>query len=232
MSKSDRLFELIQLLRRAKRPVTAERLAGELDVTARTVYRYIAALQAMRIPIAGEAGVGYVMRPGYDLPPLMFTAAESEAIHVGLALLSRTGDRSLIKAAKTVSAKIADVLPANARRDFERLPHRVSSYGVKPSGPVSLDMVRECMRTSRKLRITYRDAEYATTSRVILPVALFYYVKVVTIAAWCELRQDVRNFRVDRIVSGRMLDAYFTDRAQNLREAWEASQDGDVKLLK
>jgi predicted DNA-binding transcriptional regulator YafY len=92
MSKSDRLFELIQLLRRARRPQTAERLAEELEVSVRTVYRYIASLQAMRIPVAGEAGLGYIMRPGYDLPPLMFTAVETEAIHVGLALLCRTGD--------------------------------------------------------------------------------------------------------------------------------------------
>ncbi len=231
MSKSDRLFELIQLLRRAKRPVTAERLADELEVTVRSVYRYIATLQGMRIPIVGEAGVGYVMRPGFDLPPLMFTAAETEAIHVGLALLARTGDAALIKAARKVSSKIADVLPEQVRKDFERLPHRVSSYGVEQSNIVSLEMVRECIRTSRKMRIAYRGAEGEATSRVILPVALFYYVKVVTIAAWCEMRKDVRNFRVDRIVSGRMLDAYFTDRADGLREVWEVRQQGEVKLL-
>jgi predicted DNA-binding transcriptional regulator YafY len=185
----------------------------------------------MRIPIVGEAGVGYVMRPGFDLPPLMFTAGEVEAIHVGLALLARTGDAGLIKAARRVSAKIADVLPAPARRDFEKLPYRVSDYGVEPAGPVDLEMVRACIRSSRKMRIAYRDAEGEATSRVILPVALFYYVKVVTVAAWCELRHDVRNFRVDRIVSGRALDDYFTDRAQGLREVWEARQE-DVKLLR
>jgi predicted DNA-binding transcriptional regulator YafY len=229
MNKSDRLFELIQLLRRATRPVTAERIAAELEVTVRSVYRYIATLQGMRIPIVGEAGVGYVMRPGFDLPPLMFTAAEAEAIHVGLALLSRTGDVGLMRAARKVSAKIADVLPAQIRKDFESLPHRVSGYGVEDAGSVSLEMVRDCIRTSRKLCIAYRDAEGEATSRVILPVALFYYVKVVTIAAWCELRLDVRNFRVDRIVSGRMLDEYFTDRAQGLRDVWEA-RVGEVKL--
>ncbi len=231
MGKSDRLFELIQLLRRAKKPVTAQWLAEELAVSERMVYRYLASLQSMQAPIKEEAGVGYAMRRASDLPPLAFTAAETEAIHVGLSLLSSTGDKRLMAAARLVFVKTADVPPLQPRHGFGRMPPRISNQGVERAGPVSLDLVREAVRTSRKILINYADAEGQATRRTILPVALFYYKKVVTIAAWCELRHDVRNFRVDRIRSGRMLDEYFTDRAQNLREAWEAGQQDAIKLL-
>ena len=132
MSRSDRMFEIIQLLRRAEKPMTAQALADALEVVPRTIYRDIAVLQGMRVPIEGEAGIGYVMRRGFDLPPLMFTAEEVEAIVVGLALLRRTGDLGLQAAAGRVSGKIAEVLPARSRS--RRSAALCLALGIRPAG--------------------------------------------------------------------------------------------------
>src|SRR5215470_19763004 len=134
MGRSNRMFEVIQVLRAARKPLTAQEIAERLEVNKRTIYRDIAALQAMRIPIEGEAGVGYVMRRGFDLPPLMFDADEVEAIVVGLALLRRTGDAGLQMAAESVAAKIADVLPIEAGQAMRRNALTVSGWGTAASG--------------------------------------------------------------------------------------------------
>ena len=131
MRRADRLFEIIQLLRSARGPLTAQDLAATLEVTPRTIYRDMAALQAMRVPIDGEAGVGYIMRKGYDLPPLMFTVEETEAVCVGLSLLSRTGDVALQKAAMRVANKIAEVLPPDRRARLNDGKLQVSRGGAE-----------------------------------------------------------------------------------------------------
>ncbi|MCA0432138.1 MAG: YafY family transcriptional regulator [Proteobacteria bacterium] len=218
--RSDRLFELIQLFRRAKRPVTAQRLAEQLEVTARTIYRDVASLQAMGVPIMGEAGVGYVMQKGFDLPPVMFDVVEVEAITVGLALLSRTGDRSLIKAARRVAGKLADVVPRQLAGDFTSPAFHVSDYGAPET---DLAPFREALRQGRKLQITYGDGKGDVTQRTVLPVALFYYVEVVLLAAWCDLRNDFRHFRVDRIAGWRILDGDYGKEASARRQQWLAS---------
>lgn len=220
MSRSDRLFEIIQLLRRTKNPWTADRLAEALEVTSRTIYRDIAALQAMRVPIAGEAGIGYIMRPGFDLPPLMFSTDEAEAIVVGLALLQRTGDRGLQRAAESVARKIADVVPPGLVATLTRAPLHVSHYGATPPVVVDLESLRGAIRGERKLLIDYSDGEGRETRRTILPLAVFYYVEVVVLAAWCELREDFRHFRVDRILVCSELEARFKGRGDKLRQRW------------
>jgi len=218
--RSNRLFEVIQLLRSASKPLTADHLAERLEVTKRTIYRDIAALQSMRIPIEGEAGIGYMMRRGFDLPPLMFDADEVEAIVVGLALLQRTGDRGLNLAAESVSAKIADVLPVDAGRTLRARALTVSAWGTAATG-LDMKAVRRAIREERKLKLGYVDVATRSTLRTVKPIAVVYYVEVTELAAWCELRDDFRHFRVDRIASCTPLAARFTGEGDLLRSLWE-----------
>jgi predicted DNA-binding transcriptional regulator YafY len=220
VSRSDRMFEIIQLLRGADGPMTSQALAQALEGVPRTIYRDIAALQAMRVPIEGEAGIGYVMRAGFDLPPLMFTAEEVEAIVVGLALLRRTGDVGLLSAADTISAKIAEVLPGDRDRNLAGLPLYVSPWGAGSPMRVDLRILRRAIREEEKLRITYEDSGARRTRRIIKPIALLYYIEVVVLAAWCELRQALRHFRADRIVACKPTGRTFSGEGDKLRAIW------------
>lgn len=222
MARSDRLFDIIQILRAARRPVRAIDLAQALEVTERTIYRDIAALQGMRVPVAGAAGIGYVMRAGFDLPPLMFDAEEIEAIIVGMALLRRTGDRGLQNAAQKVSGKIAAVLPPDrsAALDVTRL--RVSQWGVATAFRVDLGAIRRAIRDERKLRIAYTDERGRSSTRQIRPIAIVYYIEVVVLAAWCEKRRAFRHFRADRVTDCRILKEDFKGAGDSLRAAWSA----------
>jgi predicted DNA-binding transcriptional regulator YafY len=223
MTKPDRLFELIQLLRRAKQPVTAEHLSALLEVNIRTIYRDVATLQSMRVPIEGEAGVGYIMRKGYDLPPLMFTTEEVEAVTVGLALLKRTGDRGLIRAAQSVMQKISEVLPDDAEEPDD-LSLLVSDFGVQDITNIDVEALRAAIRNEQKIWIAYFDAKNASSRRTLLPIGLYYFVEVITLVAWCELRKDFRNFRLDRIANMKVLDDSFKPNGAKLRREWKATQ--------
>ena len=220
MPRSARLFEIIQIIRAAPNPVTAAQIAALLEVSTRTVYRDIAALQAMRTPVEGAAGIGYVMRAGYDLPPLNFDIEEIEAITVGLSLLSRTGDSALEKAATRVFAKIDA-----AGRDNRSL--RVSDWGVADKHAIDPAMLRAAIRDEQKLRIRYRDRAGRETGRIVWPIALTYFVEVLVVAAWCELREDFRHFRVDRIRAAEVIEEGFKGRGDGLRRAWEQESDDD-----
>ena len=217
MPKTERLFEIIQILRSCNKSVTAEELSEELEVSKRTIYRDIQALQAMRTPIDGEAGVGYMMRGGYDLPAINFNANELEAIVVGLNLLARTGDRSLQQAAKSVANKIESV-----REKTDSL--MVSEWGVELPDALDMEPLRMAIRQDQKMSIHYRDDAGNESQRRILPIAVIYYIEVVVLVAWCELREDFRHFRVDRIVQSELLDEYFKDRSKSLRQNWQALQ--------
>ena len=222
MGRSNRMFEVIQVLRAARKPLTAQALAERLEVDKRTIYRDIAALQAMRIPIEGEAGIGYVMRRGFDLPPLMFDADEVEAIVVGLALLQRTGDAGLQSAASSVGMKIAEVLPRETGRSIDHKTLHVSTWGAALPG-IDMKALRRAIREERKLRLGYLDGGNQPTQRVVKPIAIVYYVEVAVLAAWCELRGDFRHFRVDRIASMKTLADRFTGEGPALRRTWEQS---------
>lgn len=226
MRRTTRLFEIIQLLRAARRPLTADALAETLEVARRTIYRDIASLQAISVPIHGEAGIGYVMRAGYDLPPLMLTVEEVEALAVALSLLARTGDSGLREAAGTLQGKIAGVLPREARRPIEAPSLHVSPWGAAAPAGVDLGLVRRAIRDERKLAIAYADEAGRQTRRTVLPVAVIYYVEVTAIAAWCELRQAFRHFRADRIRACSLLEADFHGRGAALRTAWSAERGG------
>ena len=224
MTRSLRLLDIIQLLRRAKAPMTARTIAQELEVTPRTIYRDVVALQAMRVPIEGAAGVGYVMRAGLDVPPLMFTADELEAIAVGLSLLGRTRDGGLQAAAGRVTRKIADVLQPDGARHIEAAGLAVSPWTAVPKPDVDLSLLRRAIREERKLCFRYRDAATASTERTVRPIALTYYVDSVVLAAWCELRGDFRHFRPDRMEDCREEGDGFRGEGGRLRAAWQAAQ--------
>jgi predicted DNA-binding transcriptional regulator YafY len=213
------MFEIVQLLRSARSPLTAAMIAARLEVTTRTVYRDIAALQAARVPIEGAAGIGYVMRSGYDLPPLMFSPEELDAITVGLALIGRTGDRSLETAGESAMAKIGAVMP-NLSLSPNEVRLFASSWHAIPDPAVDMRLLRDAIRRDRKLKLCYRDGAGSLTERIILPLALFYYIDGVILATFCELRQDFRHFRHDRIESCKPMDAFFSDRASRLRSEW------------
>jgi len=222
MRRADRLFDIIQLLRLARAPVTAAAIAAELEVAPRTIYRDIASLQASRVPIEGAAGLGYVLRRGYDLPPLMFTEEEAEAIAVGLRLLDRTGDPGLAGAARGVLGKLGAVLPEGLRAHLAGEAFHVSTHGAPAPGAIDLSALRAAIRSARKLRLRYIDGNGATTTRTVRPVAVEYYTAATLLGAWCELREDYRNFRTDRIAAAEVLAEDFAADAARLKAGWLA----------
>ncbi len=220
MRKASRLFEIIQILRLSTRPVTAAEIGERLEVTVRSIYRDISALQAMRVPIEGGRGIGYILRPGFDLPPLMFSIEETEAIVLALALLERTGDDELKMAAKRVNQKIAGAMPAPLRQTLQtKALHAWGTIAPPPSG-LDLALVRRAIRDERKLLIDYRDEFGRATERTVRPLALIYYSATAVMVGWCELRTAIRNFRADRVESCEPTDDHFRGEGDGLRDLW------------
>jgi len=222
MRRADRLFDIIQILRTASHPVTAAALAEKLEVTVRTIYRDIAALQGSRVPIEGAPGLGYVMRRGFDLPPLMFTTEEIDAIAVGVRLLRRLRDRKLQEAAESVLGKLSAVVPQPLQSQLVAAPLYVSEGSAPAVTGVDLSQLRSAIRETRKLAVTYVDKESRHTRRTIWPIAMAYYVDVTLVGAWCELRNDFRHFRVDRILASDVLDERFSADSGRLTAEWLA----------
>lgn len=197
-------------------------MAEALEVSQRTIYRDIVALQAMRLPIDGEAGVGYLLRAGFDPPPLMFTEDEIEAIVVGLALLGRTRDKGLVRSAGSAAAKIAEVLPEGAQQPA---PLRVSRWTRIPDSCIEASSLRRHIREEAELKITYLDLKNRRTRRRIKPIALIYYIDAVLLAAWCDLRQAFRHFRLDRIEDCRATGQRFQGERDALVKRWERESE-------
>jgi len=225
MSRSLRMYEVIQLLRSAAGPMTAQAIGETLGVSKRTAYRDIAALQSMRVPIDGEAGVGYIMRPGFDLPPLAFSSVEIEAIVVGLALLRRTGDTGLQRAAQQVARKINDVMPDRDKSQLTKETLHVSGWNEIPFSTIEISCLRRAIRDEEKLRLAYIDAEENQTQRTILPLAVLYCIDAIILVAWCELRSDFRHFRIDRLQDFEPAGEYFSGKGGRLRQAWREHHD-------
>jgi len=224
MPNPGRMFEIVQLLRTSRAPLTADQIAARLEVTKRTIYRDIAALQAARVPIEGAAGIGYVMRNGFDLPPLTFTPEEIEAITVGLSLIARTGDGSLKEAGDTVMAKIGAIRPSH-EPPIDETHLLVSSWHAIPEAIIDLRILRRAIREERRLRLVYHNGEGAITTRTVRPIALIYYIEGILLATFCELRQDFRHFRHDRIKACKPLDSRFNGQSAALRKVWRSSRD-------
>ena len=210
MRRADRLFQIVQLIR-GRRLSTADFLAQRLEVSARTVYRDVAALQQQGVPIDGEAGVGYRMRAGFDLPPLMFTRQEAQALVAAVRLSRPQLDRALGAEAEGALSKILAVLPASARAAAEGLA--IFAPGGRMTAQVSehLAQLREATESRNKLQMDYLDLSEESSQRTIRPLACMFWGPVWTLAAWCELREDFRSFRVDRIQGLTTLEARFRD---------------------
>jgi len=224
MSRSERLLDLIQILRRHRRPVSGRTLAEEVGVSIRTLYRDIATLQGQGAPIEGEAGLGYVLKPGFMLPPLMFTDEEIEAIVLGSRWVAKQPDQRLSVAAANALAKIAAVLPDDLREDLDASTLLVGPPMTAIEG-IDLGVVRQAIRNERKLGFLYRDAGGAASQRVVWPFALGFFDKVRVVVAWCEMRQDFRHFRTDRISGLDAIDARYPRRRQALLKEWRATLD-------
>jgi predicted DNA-binding transcriptional regulator YafY len=198
MRRADRLFQIVQYLR-GGRLLTAARLAETLEVSERTVYRDIADLQASGVPIDGEAGVGYVMRDGYDLPPLMFTRDEIVALVAGARLIRAWGGAEMARAAEEALVKIEAVLPEAERARANQVEIHAIAEEMTPQVRARIDEIERAVEARRRLALAYIDAEERTTERTVRPLGLWFWGKVWTLVAWCELRDDFRMFRLDRI---------------------------------
>ncbi|MFA6265706.1 MAG: YafY family protein [Pseudolabrys sp.] len=219
MSRAVRLLDLVQLLRRRRHPVSGQELAGELGISLRTLYRDIASLQSQGAPIEGEPGVGYVLRPGFTLPPLMFSEDEVEALMLGSHWVAENGDPRLAQAAMDVMAKVAAVSPPERRAQFDSpglliVPRNAGEIGA-------LAPVRDAIRRERKLDIDYSDGGKAATRRTIWPFAVGFFEQARIVAAWCELRQDYRHFRIDRITTITETGTRYPRRRVTLMKEWQ-----------
>lgn len=219
MARTHRLFELLQMLRRRRGPVSGAELAREAGVSLRTLYRDIAALQAIGAEIEGEPGVGYVLRPGFLLPPLMFSREEIEAVTLGAKWVARRTDDSLSDAARNAIAKIAAVLPRDLKAQLDDDALIVGSGRERPQN-VALALLRRALREERKLAMSYRDEKGLRTERVVWPVALGFFESTRVLAGWCELRGAFRHFRSDRIEAARILEERPPRRRQTLLKEW------------
>ncbi len=224
MSRSERLLALLQALRRRRRPVSGRVLADELAVSLRTLYRDIASLQGQGAEIEGEAGVGYVLKPGFWLPPLMLSGEEIEALVLGARWVGARTDEALALAARDAIVKISAVLPPRLRDDIEASTLIVAPSKALRAASPDLAPIRAAIRAERKLALVYYDAQGARTERTIWPFGVGYFDEARVVMAWCELRQGFRHFRADRIASCRALEARYPSSRRRLLKDWRLSE--------
>ncbi|TPP06542.1 helix-turn-helix transcriptional regulator [Rhizobium glycinendophyticum] len=220
MSRSQRLLFLLQVLRRHRFPVSGATLAAETGVSLRTLYRDIATLQSEGADIEGEPGIGYVLRPGYMLPPLMFTREEIEALMLGFRFVEKRTDEAIAAAAHNALAKIDAVLPEDLRRDMAEVPLLVGPGAPLANERIDLQMLRQALRNERPLLLAYRDQHGKVSSRAVWPCALTFFDGVRVLVAWCTLREDFRHFRTDRIESATAGETRYPKRRSALLKAW------------
>ncbi|MEJ1993382.1 MAG: YafY family protein [Maritimibacter sp.] len=223
MRRADRLFQIVQYLR-GGRLITARTLAERLEVSERTIYRDVADLIGSGVPIEGEAGVGYVMRLGYEVPPLMFTRAEVSALVAGARMVQAWGGAEMARAAEEALVKIETVLPESLRDSVGQVPiHALGLFTLSPEERAMLDRLEAACQARLSLSFDYEDKDGSRTRREVRPLGLDYWGKVWTLACWCELRQDFRSFRIDRI-SAIAEGAPFRAERDKSRQAFFAAQ--------
>ena len=231
MRRADRLFQIVQLLRRRRTIVTAKQIAAKLEISERTVYRDIRDLIAAGTPIDGEAGVGYRLQPGYDLPPLMFDREEIQALVLGARIVAQFGDPSLARASESILGKVAAVLP----KDLEPLLADTRLF-VPPTrsgarSAAALAVAREALIAKKRLRIKYGDEKGETSERDVRPLGLFFWGKIWTLAAWCEMRTGFRSFRLDRIDAATVGERFEEEPGRTLRDMLQQYGEAAVRLL-
>lgn len=231
MSRSERLLDLIQVLRQHRFAVCGTTLAQELGVSLRTVYRDIKALQNLGAPIDGEAGVGYELKPGFLLPPLMFTECEIEALLLGARWVTGRTDASLGEAARGAMAKIAAVLTTDLRRKLESSTLIIPPGDRSPQIDDLLPRLRQAVRCEKKITIGYRDKNSESTERVLWPFAIGFFDQALVFVAWCELRRDFRHFRADRVGSCKLHEENYPRPKHVLLAEWRQREGLPPTLL-
>jgi predicted DNA-binding transcriptional regulator YafY len=221
MRRADRLFQIIQILRRHSRPVIADAIAEELEVSKRTVYRDIADLMAQHVPIRGEAGMGYVLESDFDMPPLMLTPDEIEAAVLGAQWVADRGDPVLANAARDLISKISSTVPQRLRPFITEPTIGAPRNNIGAADGLDLAKTRLWIRDGQKIRIGYKDKVGEVSERTIWPVIIGYADTVRLLAAWCEMREDFRHFRTDRIASADFLQERFDGRPRDLMARWK-----------
>ncbi len=228
MRRGDRLFEVIEILRRARAPISAQSIGAELGVTKRTVYRDVAALIGQGVPINGEAGVGYVLEPGFHMPPLMLTPDEIEAVTLGILWVQTRGEPELALAAEKLITKLETVAPDKYRTSFLEPAVSVAPVDL-PNEVLGAASIRLAIRRRKKIALVYTDNAGRQTSRVIWPILLGYRDTSRIIAAWCELREGFRYFRTERIAEAEVLETPIPRRMDILRAEWRSATDAERK---
>lgn len=224
MSRTQRLLDLIHLLRSHKFPVTGAYLASELGVSLRTIYRDIGTLQAQGACIDGEPGVGYMLRPGFMLPPLMFSEDELEAFVLGIGWVADRGDSRLGAAAQSALTRIAAVLPDDLRGTIDASPLLIGPPSIPVTGNRDLPLIRQAIHAEHKMTLQYNDLKGTLSTRTVWPFALGYFDHVRLLVAWCELRRGFRNFRTDRIIMLNVLEERYPRRRQSLLREWQEQE--------
>lgn len=219
----NRLFSIIQILRSTRQPVKAAELAQRLEVSQRTIYRDIAELQAQRVPIQGEAGIGYVLQKGFDLPPLMLTPDELEAALLGAQWVASRGDSELERGAHSLIEKIQQIVPQHLR-PLLGSPTVTAAPCPPVTDRVDSGLLRKAIRERNKLQILYEDEQGRSSERIVWPFLLAYFESVRLLCTWCELRQAFRHFRTDRILSLQVLEERHPQTATQLYEQWQAEE--------
>ncbi len=224
MSRTKRLLDLLQILRNHRFPVTGENLARELHISVRTLYRDIASLQEQGASIIGEPGLGYILKPGFMLPPLMFSEEEIEALVLGSRWVAERGDQHLGFAASQALHKIAAVLPTDLRHLLDTTP-LLAGPDLRPNDfDTALPLLRAAIRSEHKVQLAYRDGQGKSSLRMVWPFALGYFEHVRILIAWCELRQEIRHFRTDRIASFEVYPLRYPKRRQALLKEWKTQE--------
>ena len=224
MARSERLLGLIEVLRRHRWPVSGQALADELGVSLRTIYRDIQTLIGLGASIDGEAGIGFVLRPGFVLPPLMFSDEELEALVLGSRFVAQHTDEALVRAARNAVAKIAAVLPDDLRDSIAGTGLLAGPAPRLEPQPTDLAPIRAAIRAEQKLVLHYADEQGERTRRTVWPIALGYFERVRVLAAWCELRDGFRHFRTDRILTLRQTNERYPKRRRALMKAWQETE--------
>ena len=231
MRRADRLFQIVQLLRRRRTVTTAKEIARKLEISERTVYRDISDLVLAGTPIDGEAGVGYRIRPSYDLPPLMFDREEIQALVLGVRIVRQIGDPALARASESILSKVATVLP----KELEPLladTRLFATTRVRGSHVAdALAVTREGLTSQRRIRMRYTDERGEATERTVRPLGVFFWGKTWPLAAWCEMRVGFRNFRLDRVGEATLLDRFEEEPGRTLRDLLAQYGPEAVKLL-
>ena len=228
MRRADRLLQIIQILRRQNGPIAAARMAEELEVSLRTLYRDMASLESTGVPIRGEAGVGYILEDGYDMPPLMFTASELEAVMLGARLLDGRVDEALSRAAKDAVAKIASSIPDKLRDALIDAPLFAPIFVARELLQIDMVDIRRALRTESQVEIEYLDLKGNQSERTIWPVLMSFFEQTTVIAAWCTLRNDFRTFRIDRISRFHVLDKRLPRPRKTLFVEWKKNGNRSI----